>query len=611
MECDGRLDMSTKLGLQMGLGFVALASMASPASAFIVLTVGGDSSCGYAFIQDAIDAAHDSPGEDYIFIASNRTYEDQHLVITDQDVDIEGGFTDCSDFDPGLDQTTIGGTSGHSVFEIEGTSHVLLGNMIITGAVMDADHSGGGIYFGGQGDLTLNLAWVFANQAGYGGGIDVSPFGPTTLNLIGSVVSANTALVSGGGIRVEGPTTLTVTHSPSQYDNYISQNTALGQDSDGGFGGGIEVLGPAVANFSSVLALNVGPNGGGIAAIATEDGPARVNVYTTDANSPVSIYGNHATTWGGGIYLSPYVDNGNNAILCMNDFAVDANVASNGAALFLRWDGFLGSIAYLNTPAGCTPPPDAVACAPATACNEMNDNRSELDDGTPSDGSTVYLMNDGAFAANRFAARRNVSLDGYLVEFAAHTATTDGNYVRLHNCLLVDNVVGDHLLNGDGNAAGSQMLVDNCTLANNQIESPGTAVIGGDLNFIGVTNSIVYQPEHEVVQFQGPPGDLTTAYVLTNSAASLNGGVGIVVDAPQFVEAANGDYHQARTSPGVDFAPATEGADLDGNSRNVDLADVVDRWGPMDVGAYEIQTQAVGGACSASDTIFCSGFDGL
>jgi hypothetical protein len=66
MECDGRLDMSTKLGLQMGLGFVALASMASPASAFIVLTVGGDSSCGYAFIQDAIDAAHDSPGEDYI-----------------------------------------------------------------------------------------------------------------------------------------------------------------------------------------------------------------------------------------------------------------------------------------------------------------------------------------------------------------------------------------------------------------------------------------------------------------------------------------------------------------------------------------------------------------
>jgi hypothetical protein len=36
----------------------------------------------------------------------------------------------------------------------------------------------------------------------------VNPSGPTTLTLLASTVSANTALVTGGGIQIEGPTTL-------------------------------------------------------------------------------------------------------------------------------------------------------------------------------------------------------------------------------------------------------------------------------------------------------------------------------------------------------------------------------------------------------------------
>ena len=590
------------------LGFAAAVSAWQPAHAFNVYTVGGDASCGFAFIQDAIDAAAANPGEDYVFIASNRTYGDQHLVVQDQDVDIIGGFSDCSDFDPGTDQTTIGGTSGHSVFEIEGTSHVYLSNLVITGAVMDASHSGGGIYFGGQGALTLNLSWVFLNQAGYGGGIDVSPSGPTTLTLLGSVVSANTALVSGGGIRVEGPTTLTATHSSSQYDNYISQNAALGNDPAGGFGGGIEVLEPAVANFSSVLALNTAPYGGGIAAIATDQGPTTVNVYTTDANSPVSVYGNKASTWGGGIYVEPYADNSNNAVVCMNDAALDANVASNGSAMFMWADGDFGSIAYLNTPVGCTPPPDAVACAPGTACNEIDDNLTQLDDGTPTDGAAIFVMNDSAFAASRFSARRNNG--GTLIEFSSSANNTDsGNYVHLHNCLLAGNIAGDHLISGDGNGGGSQIVVDTCTITDNQMSSAGMAVINADVNFIEVTNSIIAQPGRETLQFQGPSGDRTTYYDLTNSDVSLGGGEGIVVGTPTFVDAANGDYHLQRTSMGVDMAPGLDGLDLDGNPRTVDLLDIPNGWGVMDVGAYEIQAQ-VKSSCSVGDTIFCDGFDG-
>ena len=84
--------------------------------------------------------------------------------MTDQDVIIEGGFSDCEDFDPALDQTTLNGTSEHSVFEIEGTSHVTLTNMVLTGAQLRDDQSGGGIYFGGDGTLSLYAVWVFNNK---------------------------------------------------------------------------------------------------------------------------------------------------------------------------------------------------------------------------------------------------------------------------------------------------------------------------------------------------------------------------------------------------------------------------------------------------------------
>jgi len=602
-----RFDFSRARSLVRAAQSLALATLAFAAPsafAFNVYTVGGDASCGYAFIQDAIDAAASNPGEDYVFIASNRTYESQHLVVTDQDIDIVGGFTDCSDFDPGLDQTTIGGTSGHSVFEIEGSSHVYISNLVMTGAVMDASHSGGGIYFGGVGALALNNSWVFANQAGYGGGIDVSPTGPTTLTLTASTVSGNTALVSGGGIRIEGQTTLTATHTPSQYNIYIAQNAALGQG-DIGYGGGIEVLGPAVANVSSVVDLNYAPYGGGIAAVATSAGSAIVNLFTTDPAQPVTLYGNQAASTGGGIFLKPLADGSLGAKLCAQEFAIDANIAVNGAAVYADEDSGLGSIAFFNN-ATCDQPAGAVLCAPGTACNEFNDNQSMDTNQQPTTGATVLVQSDGAFSASRFAARRNHG--GMFVQFIADTAADNGgNYVHLHNCLMADNVEAFDLIDGTGGEDGTQIIVDTCTIANNSLGSP--MVISANVNYVEVTNSIVAQPSQQTLDFWGhDPSDMTAHYVLTNDTTSLGGGSDIVAGTPVFVDAVDGDYHLVRTSPGVDMAPALDGVDLDGNPRTLDLVDVPNLFGPMDVGAYEIQVQGLLG-CAVADTIFCNGFD--
>lgn len=601
--------MARPVPLYLALG----ASLCLPqwALAFPVYHVGGDAACDFSDIQTAINAAAAANGSDEysMFIAQNRTYSNQHIVITGQHVNLLGGVADCSE-NPGTGQTVISGTSGHSVFEIRGDSQVYMGGLEITGGSLDSSHSGGGIYFSGSGSLTLAESWVFNNRAGYGGGIDVSPSGPTTLNLMtGTVVSANTALVSGGGIRIEGETTLNSTSGPGHAGIYIAQNAALGQGSTG-YGGGVEVLGPAVANISSVVDLNSAPYGGGIAAIATDNGDVTINLFTTDPAAPVMLYGNTASHTGGGIYLKPSAslsDGYFSVELCANDYAMQANVAANGAAIYGDTAFVTGvgvgtsSYVYLNT---CSRPAGAVRCAAGTLCNQIIDNVSADSGGHPTNGAAVLIQSGGRVIADRLAARRNRG--GSLFQLLADAIYGE---VQLHNCLLADNVETGDLLHASGGARWTYLRLDSCTLANNQLGS--SAAIFAQTNFAELTNSIVYQPGQQAIDFRGPSGDLTAHYVLANDTSTLAGGIGIIAGTPSFVDAAHEDYHLVRDSPGVDYAPASGRAhDLDLNPRAIDLADVPNLFGPMDLGAYELQDGGVA-SCVIADTIFCTGFDGL
>lgn len=586
---------------QFCLTLIASLCLPQLASAgFNIYTVGGDAACQFAFIQDAIDAAAAHPGGDDIWIAMNRTYADQHLVVTDQDVNIQGGFTDCSDFTQDTALTTIGGTQGHSVIEIEGTSHVYINNLEIAGASMDGDHRGGGIYFGGEGSLILQTTWVHNNQAGYGGGIDMNPTASSSLTLLSSTtISGNTALKAGGGIRIEGPTTLNVATAQGELPLYIEANAALGQ-SDIGYGGGLEVLGPAVANIGSAsIDQNTAPYGAGIAAIGTNQGPPEVNLFTSDLATPVSVHDNTASGTGGGVFLKPFGEFF--AQLCAQDFVLSGNSAANGAALYEDVEGGGGGDAFAFLNGICPAPPNAVPCAAGTECNQINDNHTSA-------GATLVVQSGAALYANHFASRLNDG--GELILHVADTHSSGSDYVHLHNCLLANNSIGGSLVQGFGSAAGSQIIVDTCTLAGNTFTSfPTIPVISADENFLEVTNSIVYDSVQPPLFFSGPIDDLTTRYVLANDVTHFNGDVGIIQGAPSFVDAASLDYHLTTNSLGVDFAPAIDGVDLDGNPRTVDLSGVPNGDGPLDLGAYEIQAAAPPPVCSAADTIFCNGFE--
>ena len=81
--------------------------------------------------------------------------------------------------------------------------------------------------------------------------------------------------------------------------------------------------------------------------------------------------------------------------------------------------------------------------------------------------------------------------------------------------------------------------------------------------------------------------------------------VGVQQGSPTYVNPSEGDYHLTSTSLGVDYAPADgTTTDLDGHQRPIDLPTVSNNFGPMDVGAYEVQL-----SCVVSDTIFCNGFE--
>jgi hypothetical protein len=106
----------------------------------------------------------------------------------------------------------------------------------------------------------------------------------------------------------------------------------------------------------------------------------------------------------------------------------------------------------------------------------------------------------------------------------------------------------------------------------------------------------------------GDADSLVVHYLLTSTDLGYSGSglLGVLTGTPDFVDAENGDYHQQVTSPGIDFAPAAGGVDLEFQPRTVDLPDVPNNAGPLDLGPYE---HALDLGCAGNDTIYCNGFD--
>lgn len=600
-----------------------LATLCAPGAAFAIcgppphyLYVGNDAQCDSGDIQSAINAV--VCPDTTIVVTSELTYSGEHLDINGQSLSLVGSANACGIPTPYCDPSTGCGNGGpppappvtlhgdgqDSVIYIHGNSNVGLQSLTLTGG--GGIDYGGGVHYTGFGNLSIIDSTIADNSANVaGGGVQFNGSGgDATMELdAGTIIDENTSLGSGGGIQINGTARLFV----------LEPYTLVGYNhAPVGHGGGIAVLGPARADIGSpgyngapVIEFNDAEYGGGLSvdgdANVADDAVARL--FTTDAQQAVQISDNTASHTGGAVYLHANAGSHHqNATLCAFDFRFEDNIAQEGTAIYADLDTTAGdpygSLIYLNT-SDCGPesPPSlgAVACAAGVPCNTISDNVAENDSNQPTPGSAVLVQDDGTFSADRLEMRGNSG---------AHAIRVFDSELSVGNCLIADNAFTSYVVRYQNDNTGygpAQILVDACTIAGNLV---GSDVIHTETGLV-LTNDIVDESGTLTLDYAANPADLTVAYVLATDTSTLPVGTGVIEGEPTYVNAGAGDYHLQRSSLGVDYAPAAGGNDLDRKPRTVDLPDVPNVYGPMDLGAYEIQL-----SCSQADTIFCDGFDG-
>lgn len=561
-----------------------------------------------------------------IYITGEHLYKSQHLLIQDKSLTLAGTtFPTCSMSigTQGADSPDASGAStspvitisgaghtGDSVVSIHGNSQVTLQYLDITGGASDANQFGGGIYFGGEGSLTLDTTNVDHNFAGYGGGINViGEGGNATITLTRSQILFNTAQYNGGGIRMEGTAHLFMLDPVST----IAFNQTIGADNidpNGGHGGGIVIFGPAIADLASPAALlsNSATYGGGIAVISTSSGEAKARLFGVNGLT-VGVLLNTASVAGGGGYVlsnSASVNTATEASLCASNFRIDQNTAPSGAAIYAGTSGTATNEEPSNVvfnddpgPFGCNLSPSASSlgaqeCS-SPPCSEIAENNAVDSQGQPA-GAVLMFDSFGFPDLHYFSMRENNA--GQLIS----TAGSIGGYID--ECLLVDNTTQHELIHEHENG----FAMSDCTIAGNAIAN--SSVFYAD-QIVQLTKSIIWQPGKTSLDSVFCLDCASQVdYILANEIDSLKGfgdSLGLQLTSnPGFVDSANSNVDlrnyrltayvqngKVTASRGIDAAPAGEndGPDLDGNTTDLDVPlvqDLSSGW-IRDVGCYEAQ----------------------
>lgn len=572
----------------------------------------GDAQCNYNNIQNAIIA---SCPKDTIVISNEVDYGPQHLLISGKSISLLGSTAACGSINTSPTPKSVttapariplyaNSDVDQAVVTITGNSHVTLSNFSISGGGIDSSTSeGGGIAFLNYGSLTLNNVEVHDNHANDGGGIAVIASGGHADLVIGAntAIHDNTAEYNGGGVYMDGDVHLTMVADQSA----IYNNHAISDSSDTpGMGGGLFMQGgradigsPGISNGDSsvpqnaVIADNSAIFGGGLVVENTSESDGVAAVFTTDSSRPTTIYGNIATHSGGALFAySPDAPNSStHTAVCLFNTRIDRNQAQEDA---------IGEVTaaelYVNAdPTGICATDSlrsmgSVDCGVNGGCNIFDSN-----------SDSGYRLLD-VFASNLVADRFAItgSTSGYAIATVS-PLTLQPLPVRLSNCLFAGNNLYNLLA-----IQAIDVTVDGCTIAGNTFSSHGVFGFYSSSNAFNLTSSIVLGDSNDktvALSYSNPT--ITANYNLLSDRTTVSG-IGNFTADPIFVSPANGDYHLAPNSPAIDYAPYEEGHDLDDRTRDVDLPNLSNAFGPRDLGAYEVQLP-----CASQDTIFCDGFE--
>lgn len=539
----------------VGLGLCAAAAHASAGIAPPPVYVGSGAGCQHATLAAAVAATPDG-GE--IRVAMAELLLDASLVISNRQLRIVGGYASCSAALPTSASVLRAGVPGAPVVAIDdnigGAFQVELVNLRITGG--STAGNGGGLSTVGTGTLTLSNTHTYGNQAQDGGGLYVDGDGAaaTTVELrggshIGEPGSGNLATRNGGGLYC--------TQARVRLGDVDINANVAAEDGGGMHLVDCEVL-PLDEPGATSISANRARDGGGLHAMT-----GSTVLLSSTRLRKVSIDANLATEGaspqrGGGVFLT-----GAGTRLVGEGLWIQNNRAVlGGGGLFLT----LGAQATLGRGVG--------ACAMGDeACSRLDGNRAADQNGNGGNGGAALVLGGAQLLLAQTRIHGNQAGNNAVLR-----ANGVGSAVHLDNVLLVGNQSGGHLLTLE---ASSTLDLDFATIADNQFALPAFNIAAGTT--LALQRSILHAATGQSLQ----AGSGVVVAACINSSGGAFGGD---AHAAGFTDAARGNYRLSANSQNLDRCSIDGNeptADIAGQRRNIDRAQVPNNIGPLDRGAFE------------------------
>jgi len=562
--------------------------------------------CPFTSIQAAVDASSDG---DTVRVVTGSY--DERVSVFSKALNLVGGFDDCTATTPAGRSTINRGGSGlgvdvfYQAFSGDPFRAVSIENFKITGAGGSGFDSGGVLVEGRPGLLSVSFRNVEISGNSRngadddGGGVRIIATGDniSSTSMVtfdnDSALFNNTAAGDGGGI-----------HCQSNFDTgtvtMLRLGTTLVFQNQAENGGGIAIDGCRnVFLYSGGPIVLFFPTGGIISNTAQEQGGgiwienggsvqlrAIEFVGFGDAEEAALLAGNSANR-GGGAGVAD-----DDSFLRVEDAYTINNSASFGAGFNVRRGGQLEVARQPGTDA-CMPVQSGGGALSRPPCSVIDGN--EASDG----GGAINISGESDGNVSRSIIRNNLAGGSFgpiarLNNSSLYTGPL--TTLRIEGSVMHDND-GIFSLSATNNA---EIIVSHSTIADN----PSTEFRAGAATdrsaAVRVRSSIVAGG----VEMGSTGGDGTTVIeydcVIGNLALADNGATANFAYSqvePEFVDAANRDYHLSATSPAIDYCDdfnLPEFPGLDGNARGVvwngpptNPAPNPIAGGTFDLGAYE------------------------
>ena len=538
---------------------------------------GLDPACDYDDIYGAlIAAANDGSSTTEIRLAIYGSYFAVAANISDQSVDLIGGFADCSDDDPGTAQTTLYADTGLALPVIlveNGTStrhQVLLKNLVLREATSVSD--GGGAKLRGDVQVVFDNVDLTANSASRGGGVFIDGDGDDIdvrfTNL--TEISFNTATEGGGVFCIDHATVL-------------FESGAIAFNEAGTDGGGVYVAehchftSQAGGLLQGIYYNQANSSGAGVFAgnaepwIPGEDYDIRFDMKN-NSSSPALLTANECLgdCRGGGVRGF-----GSSVRMEFVNAVINGNSARYGGGIHLDWG------AELNMRA-------AGRCSAGSVCSGITNNAANPD-GSLGWGGGIYITSGAQAWISRTEISGN-SADQSSAIRVQGVMTGTGVPARLfgEGLLIVENSGADDVIFSNMSAESTLAYV---TISDNRDQLRSIEIEDATLSLY---SSIVwddYGNRDTSVFLTTGSSNLTVDLLMAHEVDSVPFNSRAYFLQPGFVDPDGDDYRLGSSSLAIDRGDTAvyvpQDYDMEGQARGFEDGGTANIFGTFDLGADE------------------------